>query len=75
MTVFDCTVFVLICSACLNLHCGGFKLFCNVCVCVCVCVFVCVCLCVYVCGCLDNVHSLNLFGYPDLGFSVLFPQL
>jgi hypothetical protein len=44
-----------------------------------VCVCVCACVCVWVgfvmCGCLDNVHSLNLFGYPDWGFSVLFPQL
>jgi hypothetical protein len=56
---------------CFNLYCGGFTLFCNV--------FVCVCVCVWVgfvmCGCLDNAHSLNLFGYPDWGFSVLFPQL
>jgi hypothetical protein len=45
-----------------NLYCDGFKLFCNVCVCVC---FV-------MCGCLDNVYTLNLFGYPDWGFSMLF---
>ena len=36
---------------CSNLYCGGFILFCNVCVCVCVCVSMCVCgvcVCVYV---------------------------
>jgi hypothetical protein len=65
--------YILYC-VCFNLYCGGFKLFCNMCVCVCVCV------CVYgvgfvMCGCLDNVNTLNLFGYPDWGFSVLFPQL
>ena len=27
---------------CFNLYCGGFILFCDVCVCVCVCVWVCV---------------------------------
>jgi hypothetical protein len=42
---------------CFNLYCGGFILFCNVCmcvcvfVCVCVCVYLCVCVCVYVCVC------------------------
>jgi hypothetical protein len=41
-------------------------------VCVCVCVGVCVCVVFVMCGCLDNVYTLNLFGYPDLGFSVLF---
>jgi hypothetical protein len=61
---------VLYC-VCFNLHCRGFKLFCNVCVCVCVCVWV----GFVMCGCPDNVYSLNLFGYPDWGFSVLFPQL
>ena len=37
---------------CFNLYCGGFILFCNVCVCVCVCVCMCgfcnVCVCVSV---------------------------
>jgi hypothetical protein len=39
----------------------------NVCVCVCVCVSVCVCVWVgfVMCGCLDNVYTWNLFGYPD----------
>jgi hypothetical protein len=40
--------------------------------CACVCVCVCVCVGVWVgfvmCGCLDNVYTLNLFGYPDWGF-------
>ena len=35
---------------CFNLYCGGFILFCNVCVCVCVCVYVGVCVCVCMCG-------------------------
>ena len=35
-------VYILHC-VCFNLYCGGFILFCNVCVCLCVCVFVCVC--------------------------------
>jgi hypothetical protein len=35
--------------------------FCNVWVCVGIVMGGCVCLC----GCPDNVHSLNLFGYPD----------
>jgi hypothetical protein len=29
---------------------------------------VCVCVGFVMCGCLDNVHSLNLFGYPDRFF-------
>ena len=38
---------------CFNLYCGGFILFCNVCVCVCVCVFsnVWVCEGFVMCGC------------------------
>jgi hypothetical protein len=36
------------CTVCFNLYCGGFILFCNVCVYVCVCVCVCVCVYVYV---------------------------
>jgi hypothetical protein len=50
---------------CFNLYCGGFKLFCNVCVWVCVCVCVWVCVGFVVCGCPDNVYTLNLFGYLD----------
>jgi hypothetical protein len=46
---------------CFNLYCGGFKLFCNVRVCVGGCGWV----GFIMRGCLDNVHSLNLFGYPD----------
>jgi hypothetical protein len=42
---------------CFNLYSGGFKLFCNVCVCVWV-GFV-------MCGCLVNVYTLNIFGYHD----------
>jgi hypothetical protein len=54
--------YILYC-VCFNLYCGGFKLFCNVWVCV---GFV-------MCGYSDNVCTfLNLFCYPDLGFSVLF---
>jgi hypothetical protein len=60
---------------CFNLYYDGFKLFCNVCVCVCMCVCVCVCVGFVMCGCLDNVCTLNLYGYPDWGFSLLFPQL
>ena len=37
---------VLICSVCFNLYCGGFILFCDVCVCVCMCGFCNVCVCV-----------------------------
>ena len=41
---------------CFNLYCGGFILFCSVCVCVCVCVSgfcnVCVCKGFVMCGCL-----------------------
>jgi hypothetical protein len=44
---------------CFNLYCGGFKLFCNVCVCVGAWGgFV-------MCGCLDNVCTLNPFGDRD----------
>jgi hypothetical protein len=39
--------YILYC-VCFNLYCGGFKLFCSVCVCVCVCVCLCVCVCVCV---------------------------
>jgi hypothetical protein len=35
--------YILYC-VCYNFYCGGFILFCNVCVCVCVCVGVCVCM-------------------------------
>jgi hypothetical protein len=41
-----------------------------VCVCVCVCVGVCVWVGVWVgfvmCGCLDNVYTLNFFGYLEV---------
>jgi len=38
---------------CFNLYCGGFILYCNVCVCVCVCV------CRFLmCGCFGNVYTL-----------------
>jgi hypothetical protein len=63
------TVFVFICTV-VVLNC--FVIVC-VCVCVCVCMYVYVWAGFVMCGCLDNVHSLNLFGYPDWGFSVLFP--
>jgi hypothetical protein len=63
-----CVCFNLYC-VCFNLYCGGFKLFCNVCVCVCVWRGV------VMCECPDNVYASKLFGYPDWGFSVLFPQL
>jgi hypothetical protein len=47
--LFSCFLPVLICTYfCFSLYCGGFILFCTVCVCVCVCVYVwvlqCVCL-------------------------------
>jgi hypothetical protein len=67
---------------CVCVFMGGWVCVCvygwvGVCVCVCVCMGVCMVGWVgfVMCGCLDNVHSLNLFGYPDWGFSVLFPQL
>jgi hypothetical protein len=47
------------CTVCFNLYCGGFILFCNVCVCVCMCGFckVCVCVSFVMCGCSDiTVH-------------------
>jgi hypothetical protein len=57
--------YILYC-VCFNLYCGGSKLFCNVCVCVWV-GFV-------MCGCLDNVYTLNLFGYHDRFFRA-FPSV
>ena len=44
LRAFDCIVtvsfgYILYC-VCFSLYCGGFILFCNVCVCVCVCVCV-----------------------------------
>jgi hypothetical protein len=53
----DCIVIIsfgyILYGVCFNLYCGGFKLFCDVCVgvwvCVCVCMGVCGCVCV--CGC------------------------
>jgi hypothetical protein len=46
---------------CFNLYCGGFILFCIVCVCVCVCV------CVYVCMCeFCNVWVFWLYVYCNL---------
>jgi hypothetical protein len=42
LRAFDCIVTVpfghILYCVCFNLHCGGFILFCDVCVCVCVCV-------------------------------------
>jgi hypothetical protein len=64
----SCSVFVLICTVVVL---NSFVMCVFVCVCVCVCVWV----GFVMCGCLDNVYTLNLFGYPDWGFSVLFPQL
>ena len=58
---------------CFNLYCGGFILFCNVCVCVCVCVRMCVCvgfvMCVFVrvlqcVGVLLNVHFTLTEVFP-----------
>ena len=55
------------CTVCFNLYCGGFILFCNVCVCVracvCACARVCVraCVCVRVCGgvgCFGNMYTV-----------------
>ena len=49
---------------CFNLYCGGFILFCNVCVCVCVCVRargfcnVCVGVGFVMCGCFGNMHTV-----------------
>jgi len=40
---------------CFNLYCGGFILFCNVCVFVCVCGFYSVCVCMFVCVCVGFV--------------------
>jgi hypothetical protein len=56
--------YILYC-VCFNLYCGGFKLFCNVCV----------CMGGFCNVCVSCVYTLNLFGYPDCGLSVLFPQL
>jgi len=51
-----------------NLYCGGFILFCNVCVCACVCVcvracfcgfcIVCVCAGFEMCGCFGNMYTV-----------------
>jgi hypothetical protein len=41
---------------CFNLYCGGFILFCNVCMCVCVCV--CVCVGFVICGCFGNMFTV-----------------
>ena len=45
---------------CINLYCGGFILFCNVCVCVCVCGFCNVCVCVgfVMGGCFGNMYTV-----------------
>ena len=53
---------------CFNLYCGGFILFCNVCVCMCVCVCVRVCMCGFcnvcvcesfvMCGCFGNMYAV-----------------
>ena len=57
MTVsFGCILYCV----CFNLHCGGFIMFCNVCVCVCVCV-VCVCVCRF---CNVCVFWLYIQGVP-----------
>ena len=48
---------------CFNLYCGGFILFCNVCVCVCVCVCMCVCMCVCVCVCVCVCRFCNVWVF------------
>ena len=72
---------------CFNLYCGGFILFCNVCVCVCVCVCVGFVMCVFVrvllcVGVLVNVYCtltevlLNLrFFLPWLRFFRAFSSV
>jgi hypothetical protein len=70
--VLICTVVVLNCFV--MCVCGGGV----VGVCMCMCGFCNVWVCMggfCMCGCLDNVYTLNLFGYHDRDFSVLFPQL
>jgi hypothetical protein len=51
--------YILYC-VCFNLYCGGFILFCCVCVCVWVCGCVCMCVCVgfVMCGCFGNMYTV-----------------
>ena len=61
-------VLLFLYAFCFNLYCGGFILFCDMCVCVCVyeCVCVCVCACGFcnvcvcegfvICGCFGNMY-------------------
>ena len=49
--------YILYC-VCFNLYCGGFILFCNVCVCVCVCVCGFVCVGFVMCGCFGNMYTV-----------------
>jgi hypothetical protein len=59
---------------CFNLYCGGFILFCNVCVCVCVCMCgfrnVCVCVGFVMCGCFGNCTLTEVF----LTLTEVFPR-
>jgi hypothetical protein len=51
--------YILYC-VCSNLYCGGFILFCNMCVYVCGFCNVCVCVCVgfVMCGCFANMYTV-----------------
>ena len=53
-------VLLFLYAFCFNLYCGGFILFCNVCVCVCMCGFcnVCVCEGFAMCGCFCNMYTV-----------------
>jgi hypothetical protein len=55
----DCFIWVYL-ALCFNLYCGGFILFCNVCVCVCVCFVMWVCVGVLVIRILYSEVFLNL---------------
>ena len=47
-------VLLFLYAFCFNLYCGGFILFCSVCVCACVCV----CASFVMCGCFGNMYTV-----------------
>jgi hypothetical protein len=55
-----------------NLYCGGFILFCNVCVCLFVCVCVVVCVCVCMCGFCNVCVCVGFVMCGCLGNSILY---
>jgi hypothetical protein len=43
---------------CFNLYCGGFILFCNMCLCMCEFCNMCVCVGFVMCGCFGNIYTV-----------------